>query len=114
MAARPPRFQVAVTAEAASALDQVWRSSADRYGHSHADAYLRLLKDAIRSLEVPSAVGKAVPGRPNVYYLLVRRRASGHGHILVYEIPGNQVSVLRLYHTAQDWQAKLAADKTLD
>jgi plasmid stabilization system protein ParE len=75
---------------------------------------LRFLKDAIRSLEDPNAAGKAVPGRPNVRYRLIRRRTSGHGHIVVYEIAGNQVSVLRVYHTAQDWQAKLAAGKTLD
>lgn len=53
-------------------------------------------------------IGTQVSIRPDLWYILIRRRAKGHGHVVVYRFDDQQVSVLYVFHTAQDWQARLA------
>ena len=35
-----------------------------------------------------------------------------HGHIAVYRVDADAVSILHVFHTAQDWQAKLAEERS--
>jgi plasmid stabilization system protein ParE len=43
-------------------------------------------------------------------YIRIGRRKRGHGHIAVYRVDEDAVRVLHIFHTAQDWQTKLAAE----
>jgi len=54
------------------------------------------------------AKGKPVGTRPDLRYIIIRRRAKGHGHVAVYNFDEKEVRVLHIFHTAQDWQTKLA------
>jgi len=89
-------------------LDGIWRWNAERYGVPHADEYLRYLKDGIDGLATGYTKGKTVGGRPDLRYVLLRRRAKGHGHVAVYSFDEKEVQVLHIFHTAQDWQRELA------
>jgi hypothetical protein len=42
---------------------------------------------------------------------VIRRHRKGHGHVAVYELIGDVIHVLNFYHTAQDWQNKLADEE---
>jgi plasmid stabilization system protein ParE len=90
-------------------LDEIWRWNAERYGVPHADSYLRYIKGAIDGLASSYAKGKAVGGRADLRYILIRRRAKGHGHVAVYQIGREAVHVLHIFHTAQDWKNKLGS-----
>jgi plasmid stabilization system protein ParE len=105
MAAQSSRREVKLTELAAGELREIWQWNAERHGPSHADEYLQFLIAAIESLARPDAIGRPVPNRPNLRYILMRRRIGGHGHIAVYEIEEERTTVLRIFHTAQDWQA---------
>jgi len=61
-----------------------------------------------RGLATRYLSGKCVPARPEFRYIIIMRRPGGHGHVAVYEIVDGLVNVLNFYHTAQDWQGKLA------
>jgi hypothetical protein len=43
-----------------------------------------------------------------LHYIVIQRSKRGHGHVAIYEIIDNKVNVIDYYHTAQDWQSKLA------
>jgi plasmid stabilization system protein ParE len=51
--------------------------------------------------------GKVLELRPDLRYFVIRRRSTGHGHVVVYRFDAQQVEVLHVFHTAQDWQTKL-------
>jgi plasmid stabilization system protein ParE len=110
MAAQSSRREVVLARATASALREIWEWNAERYSPSHADAYLQFLTTTIESLAQPDFPARPVPGRPGVWYLLIRRRTGGHGHVAVYEVADNRVTVLRIFHTAQDWQAVLSKE----
>jgi plasmid stabilization system protein ParE len=82
------------------------------YGVPHADVYLRYLKESIAGLASIYARGKTVITRPDLHYIVIRRRASGHGHVAVYNFDDNEVHILHIFHTAQDWQTKLIEEKS--
>ena len=110
MATPASRRKVVYEAAARITLLEIWEWNVQRYSPRHAEAYVRFVKKSIDALADPSTNGKPVPGRDDVRYLLVRRRASGHGHIAVFAAEGNLVTVLRIFHTAQDWQTTLSKE----
>lgn len=77
------------------------------FGRARAQRYLHFLRqEAERIAEVPG-LGRAVTERPGFLYVTARRRQGGHGHILVYTVEGEDVYLTNIFHTAQDWRAKL-------
>jgi len=91
-------------------LDEIWEWNAGRYGTDHAHRYVGFLFSKLRELSTDYFLGKAVPTVPRLSYVIIRRRRKGHGHLAVYELIGESIHVLNVYHTAQDWQAKLAEE----
>jgi len=105
-----PEFALTVTVSptAGAELADIWRWNADRYGADHADQYVGFLRSAIHQLPALYKLGKPVPAQPDLCYLVIRRRAKGHGHIAVFRFDDRAIAVLHVFHTAQDWQTKLA------
>ena len=81
-------------------LDGVWRWNADHYSLYHADAYLRFLKESIAELAGGYAKGKTVSSRPDLRDIIIRRRASGHGHTSSFTISMIKRSRSCTYFTA--------------
>jgi plasmid stabilization system protein ParE len=92
--------------QALSDLDVIWDWNANHYGDAHASQYLEFLHRQTEKLKINS-LGLPVPTRPEYLYLTIRRRSKGHGHVVVFEIAGNRIHVLRYFHTSQDWQSTL-------
>ncbi|MGD0461685.1 MAG: type II toxin-antitoxin system RelE/ParE family toxin [Tepidisphaeraceae bacterium] len=111
MASGKSRLTIIRSPTAIDELDGVWRWNAERYGVTHADAYLRYLKESIADLANSYARGKTVSTRPDLHYVVIRRKASGHGHVAVYNFDDREVHILHVFHTAQDWQTKLIEEK---
>jgi plasmid stabilization system protein ParE len=107
MASRKPTLKLIRSATAIDELDAIWRWNAEQYGVPHADKYLRFLADQIAALANNFDRGKRVSTRPDLRYLLIRRRSSGHGHIAVYSHDATEVLILHVFHSAQDWQKKI-------
>ena len=95
---------------AVNELHDIWRWNAQQYGVVHADKYLGFLTDAIAKLASMHERGRAVPSRPDLRYIIVRRRAKGHGHVAVYNYDDRELHLLHVFHTAQNWQAQLAEE----
>jgi len=53
--------------------------------------------------------GKSIENRPDLRYILMKKRNGGDGHVAVYRIEEakGSVRVLHLFHTKQDWQNQL-------
>ncbi len=103
MAAKSRRRTVTVSPAVLLSLREIWLWNANRYGSRHADGYLKFIDSAMESLSLPENTGRPIVNRPDLNYLLIRRRQGGHGHVAVFQMQGDQVVVLRLFHTAQDW-----------
>jgi plasmid stabilization system protein ParE len=88
-------------------LADIWRWNADRYGEPHADAYLAFLDRSIEELSVRFASGRPVANRPDLRFILMQQRSKAHGHVAVYRIEPDTIQLLHVFHTAQDWEAKL-------
>ena len=89
-------------------LHDIWRWNAERYTPAHADAYLAFLKQRILGLDRNCQRGQVVSHRLDLRYMLLRRRSRGHGHVAVYSFDDREVRVLHIFHTAQDWPARMA------
>lgn len=106
MASPKPNPTGVLSPVAIDELAGIWQWNAKPYGVAHADAYLRYLKRAIDRLATNHAQGRTVGIRPDLQYILVRRQTKGHGQVAVYQTAAEQVNVLHVFHTAQDWQSK--------
>jgi plasmid stabilization system protein ParE len=107
MARTEPRLNVVFAPEALDDLARIWIRNAERYGLEHADEYVGFLKQVIFSLDRSYGAGKAIDSRPDLRYILVRRKPKGHGHLAVYRVSSTAVEVLHVFHTAQDWEPRL-------
>ena len=105
---RPVR--VVVAPEAQLDLNEIWNWNARDRGICHADSYVRFLETQIDGLSEHYASGKVVGTRPDLRYILMRRKTRGHGHVAVYTVAESVVTVVYVFHTAQDWQATVAEE----
>ena len=109
MARNPPKLKVDIVPLALNALDEIWDWNARQYNADHADKYVFFLEKETSKLATAYLTGKIVLVRPDYRYLLIKKRAAkSHGHVAIYEILSVRVRVLYYYHTAQDWQGKIA------
>ena len=109
MARRQGRLVLVTTAEALADLDEIWDWNAAAYGKSHADRYIAFLKSQADNLPA-SPVGRSIASTAYLYRVL-RRKSKGYGHVVVFEIDGSIIRVIRYFHTAQNWQAKLTGEQ---
>ena len=89
-------------------LDVVWERNEKTYGPEHAARYVEFLQRHIDALGEYHSRGDVVESRPELRYIRISRRKRGHGHVAVYRVDADAVNILYIFHTAQDWQAKLA------
>ncbi|HEX4129123.1 MAG TPA: type II toxin-antitoxin system RelE/ParE family toxin [Pirellulales bacterium] len=101
-------LRVIISPAVITALHEIWQWNAERYCPSHADAYLAFLKRHVYGLDRRYKQGKTLTFRPELRYIMIRRKSKGHGHVVVYRFDNREVNVLLVFHTAQDWQTKLA------
>lgn len=107
MAKSKPALNVILSSTAIRELHDVWLWNAAQYSAAHADRYVGYLKSRINDLARQSAKGNVVRTRPDLHYVLIRRKSKGHGHVVVYSFDDTEVNVLHVFHTAQDWESKL-------
>jgi plasmid stabilization system protein ParE len=91
-------------------LDAIWDWNEKTYGRGHAARYVDFLERYIETLGEHHQRGKAIESRPEFRYIMIRRRAKGHGHVAVYRCDDTAVHVLHVFHTAQDWPTFLAGE----
>ena len=77
------------------------------YGPKRAKRYIEFLNKAISELGIHHGKGTCVESHPEFQYVLVRRGSRGHGHIVVYQVAETSVTVLQIFHSAEDWERKL-------
>jgi len=111
MAASKSVLNVVLAPIAIDELAAIWQWNAEHYSPGQADRYVGFLKGVINRLGDCYQQGKAIEVRPDLRYLLVRRRSKGHGHVIVYRFDDSSVYVLHVFHTAQNWQAQLGSDQ---
>jgi plasmid stabilization system protein ParE len=102
--------KVIVSPIARDELAEIWEWNAKERGVRHADSYLAFLGRSISALSRSYLKGKKVATRPDLQYIQIRRRNRGHGHVAVYTVDDQAVNILHVFHTAQDWQAKVAEE----
>jgi len=90
-------------------LAEIWRWNAERYDEAHATKYLDFLERHTRALRTEYLRGRTVPIRPSYRYITIRKRAKGHGYVVVYQIRDTEVFIFYYFHTAQDWLTQLQA-----
>jgi plasmid stabilization system protein ParE len=109
MAKKPRQLTLRYSLLVNPRLAEVWRWNADRYGVAHADDFVNFLKEKTRALETEFSKGRVIPTRPSYHYITLKKRARGHGYVVVYQILPTEVYVFYYFHTAQDWLAQLDA-----
>jgi len=107
MADQARKLNVSFSPAALEALGEIWEWNARHHGIEHADKYIAFLVAQANRLSTDYFLGRVVPVRPRLNYVIIRRTRRGHGHLAVYELIDDVIQVLHFYHTAQDWQARL-------
>jgi plasmid stabilization system protein ParE len=111
MASPELTLTVVLSPTAIDELHAIWLWNAVRYSTRHADEYVRYLKGQIDELARRYSHGTPVSSRPDLRYIVIRRKPKGHAHLAAYRVAGNAVNVLHVFHSARDWQAKLTGEK---
>jgi plasmid stabilization system protein ParE len=99
--------KVVLSLDAEADLTEIWLWNAEERGVRHADDYISFLREHIAKLETRSDIGTKIDLGPDYRYILMKRRSGGHGHIAVYQIRSDEILVVHVFHTSQDWRAKL-------
>ncbi len=101
-------MKIIITPTAYQDLEEIWRWNAKHYDELHADNYLAFLNREIDGLVSLYKRGIHLRKQFDLQYSLLRRRSSGHGHIVVYSVAASDIIVKHVFHTAEDWQTKVA------
>ena len=108
------RWKVRISKAAQQDFDSLYLWTIERFGSDQADAYRRLVLDALISLDSgPDTLG--VKGRAelpeNIKILHVARKGKRGRHIIVFDVsmPG-RIQVLRILHDAMDVPRHVAVD----
>jgi plasmid stabilization system protein ParE len=91
-----------LTRAADADLTEIWIDNVDRYSIEHADKYHAFLLERMDRLTEYPALGRPAANFPNLRYLVIKRRASGHGHAAYYEVHPDVIRVVRVLHTAMN------------
>jgi plasmid stabilization system protein ParE len=109
MAQRPRQLRLRFSLLVKPRLAEIWRWNADKYGESHATEYLKFLRNKTRALRSEYLRGREVPGHTSYRYMTFKKRARGHGYVIVYQVLETEVYIFDYFHTAQDWTTQLQA-----
>lgn len=112
MATSEPQLNVILSRDAEDDLIEIWGDNVELYKSiDHADRYLEFLRRGINQLSITYADGPELEGFPEFRYVILRKRKKGHGHYVIYDIDeaDQVVTVLRVYHSRMDIQARLNA-----
>ena len=94
---------IAFSHSAANDLASIWEWNAETYSEEHADKYVRFVLTEISSLTQKPFQGVVLRDRNEIRRLLVRKGKKGHGHLAFYRLSAEEIEVIRVLHTAQDW-----------
>ncbi|MGD0541543.1 MAG: type II toxin-antitoxin system RelE/ParE family toxin [Tepidisphaeraceae bacterium] len=109
MAQRPRQLTLRYSLLVKPRLAEIWQWNAAKYGEAHATEYVEFLRKPTRSLCSDYLRGRVVPNRASYRYMTLKKRARGHGYVVVYQVLETEVHVLYYFHTAQDWMRQLQA-----
>jgi len=88
------------TDKAAVDFAEIWVHNAERYNVEHADKYRDFLLAEMDQLTEHPELGRVPDKFPALRYLVMKRRASGHGHVAYYEVFDDTIRIVRILHTA--------------
>ena len=91
-------------------IDEIADWNEKTYGRDHARRYCTFLEGRIDDLGSSYAKGRIVGVRPDLRYIIIRRRNHGHGHVAVYSFDHKSVNVLHVFHTAQNWEPRVSRE----
>ncbi len=100
-------MKVDLAPSALAELADIWDWNAAEWGIRRANGYLAFLRKAIFGLSKDHQSGRRVEDRPGIYYVVAKRRPQGHGHVIVYTSLDELVTVIHVFHTAQDWKSRI-------
>src|SRR5689334_3975114 len=87
-------------------LGELWQWNASHYGTQHADDYRAFVEQEIERLADFPSLGEITPRFPTVRRILVKKPSAKYGHLIFYRVFEGRILVLRVLHTAQDWQSR--------
>ncbi len=107
---KSPKLAVVLSRSAQISLQEIWNYNSMRRSVREADAYDAFLRNNIDGLAKNYPNGKEVEGVPDVRALTVKKRRSGDGHVVIFDIDGagGVVNVLQIFHTKMDIPGRLA------
>ena len=103
---------IRLTPAAISDLEGISISTAATWGPRQAEAYLEgLIRELDLLLEQPG-LGREVNGMAGTRVLVYRhhRRSQGYGHRVFYRVDGSDIEVVRVLHSALNWEPLIYGD----
>ncbi|MGO8671708.1 MAG: type II toxin-antitoxin system RelE/ParE family toxin [Capsulimonadaceae bacterium] len=105
---RVPSRLAILSPKAASDLAANHTYTTEQWDFEQAERYTEFLKTAIRQLAEMPDKGNPVAGMPEVFEHVVKWNRARHGHRIVYQEIAEGIYVLRILHTAMNWQNHLS------
>jgi plasmid stabilization system protein ParE len=78
----------------------IWVYNLKTYNREHADAYSAFLMEEFDRIGERIVFSKPVEGFPGMRCLTVKRRSAGHGHAAYFRVHDDDITIMRILHTA--------------
>lgn len=105
-----PQRVASYSAEARADLADISDQTAEQWGDEQAEAYSDFLLDTVQNLADAPRTAPRVPDLDGVQVYVARWKNARQGHRVFFEETPTGIVVLRILHTAMDWQARLQTD----
>jgi plasmid stabilization system protein ParE len=103
---------VELTESAVLDLASIDNATASNWGEEQANRYTAFLQETIQSLAIRPEVGNVPSAFPELrtYVARLSRKRQSHGHRIVYRTIEDGIRVIRILHTAMQWEDHLDPD----
>ena len=93
-------------------LEEIGDWNEKTYSRTRAKDYIAFLEQQILTLGRDFEKGRLVRTRPDLRYIMMRLKTGGNAHVAVYSVDEQAVNLLHVFHSAQDWENRLADENT--
>ncbi|MBX3119789.1 MAG: type II toxin-antitoxin system RelE/ParE family toxin [Fimbriimonadaceae bacterium] len=109
-----PERLVLLTEAAMLDLASIDNATASNWGDEQANRYTAFLQETLQSLATNPSIGRTIQQYPELmmYLAKIRNRRSAHGHRIVYRQISGGIRIIRILHTAMQWEDHIASTQS--
>jgi plasmid stabilization system protein ParE len=100
----PRRAKVTVSVDAVIDLTLIYIQTTETWDQEQAERYNEFLLGAFDKIAEMPFLGRPISDRPGLISYVAKWKRAKHGHRIVYRRADDRIEIVRVLHTAMNWQ----------